>query len=38
MGLVIASVHEKREITRNQLRAAGYQVRDPRSVRRFVKD
>lgn len=38
MGLVIASVHEKRDKNRNLLKAAGYQVRQHKAVRRFMPD
>jgi len=38
MGLVIASVHDRREKNRNQLRAAGFQIRDVKGIRRFVRD
>ncbi len=38
MGLVIASVHEKREKTRNRLKGDGSPVRQPVAVRRLQTD
>ena len=36
MGLVIASVHDKRDRTRKRLKAAGHDVREPQAVRRLT--
>jgi len=38
MGLVIASVHDKRDRVRKQLQTAGYEVRERQSVRRLKID
>lgn len=36
MGLVIASVHDKRDRTRKRLKAAGHDVREPQAIRRLT--
>lgn len=38
MGLVIASVHDKRDRTRRRLKAAGHDVREPQAVRRLTSE
>ena len=38
MGLVIASVHDKRDQNRERLKSAGYEVRTPQAVRRLAKE